>query len=131
LKRRGGESNPGTFAPCAAYQTGAHASGASPLHFETDSTTALPAEQNPGPARGKLDLTKRERCGIMLSRQHGIKGVTLLVDKKRVNVVLPEELHRKAKVKAALTGKSMAEVMREALEKWVEGDPPEEPPKKP
>jgi len=54
-----------------------------------------------------------------------------LVDKKRVNVVLPEELHRKAKVKAALTGKSMAEVMREALEKWVEGDPPEEPPKKP
>jgi len=67
----------------------------------------------------------------MLSRQHGIKGVTLLVDKKRVNVVLPEELHRKAKVKAALTGKSMAEVMREALEKWVGGDPPGEPPKKP
>ncbi len=50
-----------------------------------------------------------------------------MMDYKRVNVLLSEDLHRKAKVKAAVTGKPMAEVMREALRKWVErDDPPEE-----
>lgn len=45
---------------------------------------------------------------------------------QRLTVVVSDELHRKAKIKAAKTGKPMAEVMREALKKWAENedDPP-------
>ena len=43
--------------------------------------------------------------------------------KKKLMVVVPEDLHRRAKVKAAKTGKPMAEVMREALERWAADEP--------
>lgn len=48
------------------------------------------------------------------------------MSKKKIVVTVDEELHRKAKIKAAKTGKPMAEVIREALEKWAENedDPP-------
>ena len=49
----------------------------------------------------------------------------------KVTALISEELRRKARLKSAQTGKSMSSVMREALEKWVGGDPPGEPPKKP
>jgi predicted HicB family RNase H-like nuclease len=39
--------------------------------------------------------------------------------KKQLLVSLPESLHRAAKIKAAETGKPMAQVMGEALEKWI------------
>ena len=47
--------------------------------------------------------------------------------KVKVTIQLPEELRRKVKIKAAKTGKPYAEIVREALEKWAEDDPP--PPK--
>ena len=42
-------------------------------------------------------------------------------DKKerRITVVVSDELHRKARLKSVETGKSMSEVIREALEKWT------------
>jgi predicted HicB family RNase H-like nuclease len=45
-----------------------------------------------------------------------------MTDEARLTVVVDRKLHRKAKVKAAVTGKPMAEVMREALQRWVEED---------
>lgn len=54
-----------------------------------------------------------------------------MTDKIRLTVQLDRELHRKARVKSALTGKPMAEVMREALKRWVEEEPPKEELKKP
>ncbi len=38
---------------------------------------------------------------------------------KRLNVWLPKDLHHAAKVKAADTGISMAEICRRALTNWV------------
>jgi hypothetical protein len=58
----------------------------------------------------------------------------MMEDKIRLSVMLDRHLHREAKVKAALTGKPMAEVMREALQRWVNEDTPpegERPSKKP
>ncbi len=43
---------------------------------------------------------------------------------RQIVVTVDEELHRAAKVKAAMTGKPMAEVMREALQRWVQDDQP-------
>ena len=40
--------------------------------------------------------------------------------KKTVRVEVPNSLHRRIKIKAAMTGKPMAVVCREALYKWVE-----------
>lgn len=42
---------------------------------------------------------------------------------KRIAVKLPDELHRAVKIRAAVTGKTIAEVVREALEEWVGEDP--------
>jgi plasmid stability protein len=38
---------------------------------------------------------------------------------KRITVKVPEELHRKVKVKAALVGKSVSDILREYLEQWA------------
>ena len=43
--------------------------------------------------------------------------------KKKIVVVVSEALHREAKIKAAKTGKPMAQVMREALEEWTADEP--------
>ncbi len=40
--------------------------------------------------------------------------------KKSVRVEIDEELHRKLKIKAAVTGITIAEVIRESLYKWLE-----------
>ena len=45
---------------------------------------------------------------------------------RRVNVDIDEELHLKARRKSVETGKPLTEVVREALRKWVEEDPPDE-----
>ena len=45
---------------------------------------------------------------------------------KKLTVMIPQELHIAAKVKAAKTGVSMAEVCRQALAKWVQEDEEEE-----
>ena len=39
---------------------------------------------------------------------------------KRITVKVTESLHRKVKVKAAMMGKSISDVLREYLEAWVE-----------
>ena len=41
---------------------------------------------------------------------------------KRLTFTLPDELHRKAKIKAAQTGVSIAEICRRALAEWVKDD---------
>jgi predicted HicB family RNase H-like nuclease len=50
---------------------------------------------------------------------------------KRFAFRVSKELHRAAKIKAAMTDRTIADVCREALEKWVKEDSPEEQPKKP
>jgi predicted HicB family RNase H-like nuclease len=42
---------------------------------------------------------------------------------KQIVVTVSDTLHRKAKIKAAKTGKPMAQVMREALEEWTADEP--------
>ena len=44
---------------------------------------------------------------------------------KRITVKVSENLHRKVKVKAAMMGKSISDVLREYLEEWVEETPSE------
>ena len=39
--------------------------------------------------------------------------------KRRITVIVSEELHRKARLKAAETDKPVSEVVREALERWT------------
>ncbi len=46
-------------------------------------------------------------------------------NRRRLTVLLDTELHRKARRKSVDTDTPMAEVVREALRRWVEGDPPE------
>jgi len=38
---------------------------------------------------------------------------------KRITVRVPESLHHKVKVKAALVGKSVSDVLREYLDQWA------------
>ena len=45
----------------------------------------------------------------------------------QLTFLLDEDLRRRAKVKAAQTGQSMASVLRECLRKWVEEPEPGEP----
>ncbi len=49
-----------------------------------------------------------------------------MAKKVKLAVELDEELRRKAKIKAAEMGKPIAQVVREALKKWIEDDPPED-----
>ena len=44
---------------------------------------------------------------------------------KRITVKVTEALHRKVKVKAAMVGKSISDILREYLEAWVEEPLPE------
>ena len=44
---------------------------------------------------------------------------------KRITVKVSETLHRKVKVKAAMIGKSISNILREYLEGWVEEPLPE------
>jgi predicted HicB family RNase H-like nuclease len=44
---------------------------------------------------------------------------------KRITVKVSETLHRKVKVKAAMIGKSISDILREYLEAWVEEPLPE------
>lgn len=43
---------------------------------------------------------------------------------KSVRVEISEQLHTRAKIKSAVTGKSMTDVCREALERWVDEELP-------
>jgi predicted HicB family RNase H-like nuclease len=43
---------------------------------------------------------------------------------KRITVKVTESLHRKVKVKAAIVGKSISDILREFLEEWVEEPSP-------
>jgi predicted HicB family RNase H-like nuclease len=52
-------------------------------------------------------------------------GDELMADVKQVSTRISSELHRKVRIKAIETGKSVSEVIREKLTEWVE-DPPEE-----
>jgi predicted DNA binding CopG/RHH family protein len=47
---------------------------------------------------------------------------------KRITVKVSEELHRRVKIKAAMVGKSVSDILREYLESWVE-EPLSEPDK--
>ena len=38
---------------------------------------------------------------------------------KRITVNVPEELHRRVKVKAALLGRSVSDILRTYLEQWA------------
>lgn len=44
---------------------------------------------------------------------------------KRITVKVSEDLHRKVKVKAAMVGKSISDILREYLETWLEEPLPE------
>ena len=44
---------------------------------------------------------------------------------KRITVKVSQTLHREVKVKAAMVGKSISEILREYLEAWVEQPLPE------
>jgi predicted HicB family RNase H-like nuclease len=44
---------------------------------------------------------------------------------KRITVKVTEGLHRQVKIKAAIVGKSISDILREFLEEWVEEPPPE------
>ena len=44
---------------------------------------------------------------------------------KRITVRVSESLHRRVKVKAALMGKTVSDVLREYLETLIEEEPPE------
>ena len=44
---------------------------------------------------------------------------------KRITVKVSQALHRKVKVRAAMIGKSISDVLREYLEAWVEEPLPE------
>ena len=41
------------------------------------------------------------------------------VKEKRITVIVPEDLHHKARLKSVQTGKSISEVVREALRAWT------------
>jgi len=41
---------------------------------------------------------------------------------RRITIRVPDDLHRKARIKAAVTGRSVSDVLRDALQKWVEED---------
>ena len=43
-------------------------------------------------------------------------------DRKQVVTRIPDDLHRKVKIKSAETGKTITEVIKEKLEEWVEDD---------
>ena len=49
-----------------------------------------------------------------------------MADKKQIVTRVPDDLHRKVKIKSAKTGKTITEVVKEKLEQWVENDPPPE-----
>ena len=44
---------------------------------------------------------------------------------KRITIKVSETLHRRVKVKAAMIGKSISDILREYLEAWVEQPLPE------
>ena len=48
-----------------------------------------------------------------------------------IQLYVPKELKRKAKIKAIEQDTSVSAVVREALRRWLEEDQPEEQPKKP
>ncbi len=56
------------------------------------------------------------------------QAVNVAESEKRITVRISESLHRKVKAKAALSGKSISDVLREYLEAWVE-EPLSEPEK--
>ena len=47
-----------------------------------------------------------------------------MADRKQVVTRIPDDLHRKVKIKSAKTGKTITKVVREKLEEWVRDDPP-------
>jgi len=51
----------------------------------------------------------------------------MVKDTKQVSTHIPKDLHQQVRVKSVKTGKSLAEVIREALKEWVSKD---DPPKK-
>ena len=46
---------------------------------------------------------------------------------KRLTVRLPKQLHRRARIRSAVTGRPISDVIREALRRWVDQDLPESP----
>jgi hypothetical protein len=53
-----------------------------------------------------------------------LRGRIIMADRKQVVTRIPDDLHRKVKIKSAKTGKTITEVVKEKLEEWVENDPP-------
>ena len=48
-------------------------------------------------------------------------------DERQFTVRLPAQLHRRARIKSVITGRPIADVVREALQRWVDEPVPEEP----
>ena len=40
-------------------------------------------------------------------------------ESKQLNFMIPKQLHREAKIKAAESGRPLAEILRELLEEWT------------
>ena len=49
----------------------------------------------------------------------------------RLQVRVPKDLHRRARIKSAETGRPLAEIVRVALRRWVEGEDDFQPEGKP
>jgi len=51
-----------------------------------------------------------------------------MMEKGHLHITVDKELLEAARKKRRETGRSISHVVQEALRRWVEGDPPKEPP---
>ena len=54
-----------------------------------------------------------------------------MMERGHLHITVDKELLEAARKKRRETGRSISHVVQEALKRWVEGDPPKEPPNKP
>jgi len=47
-----------------------------------------------------------------------------MTDRQQITTRIPKDLHRKVRVKAAQTGQTVTEVIKQKLEEWVREDDP-------
>jgi predicted DNA binding CopG/RHH family protein len=59
-----------------------------------------------------------------VSCKYRIPYITMAMSGHKTTIMIPEDLHRRVKAKAALQGTTITAVLKELLERWVEEDPP-------
>ena len=72
-------------------------------------------------------MTKGQKCGIMVT---DLQEVTMEKrERSRVTFDVTPEIKRKLKLKAVQEGKTISDVMRELLQRWLEEEKEKPPPK--